>query len=241
MKNSNLKVKLLFSCPRYLTILCFFLILILIPFNIGCEIIEDTFTDTSEGENVVEDNETEAGVKEDSSSTENNIENNIVEESGNNSDTDNASEDNEQSNEEEQSEDSNGELTINVYYSDEQGEYLVGESRTVSSDNKYVDALYELMKLPVNENLFRLIPDTTIINSVTVSNGEAVVDMSENFVEDRFDSDTTDILLVYSVVNTLTEFPEVQSVAFHINGQKLDLLGMLDISSPIYRRDDLIK
>ena len=97
------------------------------------------------------------------------------------------------------------------------------------------------MKLPVNENLFRLIPDTTTINSVVVRDGEAAVDMSENFTEDRFDSDTMDILLVYSVVNTLTEFPEVQSVVFYINGQKLNLLGMLDISSPIYRRDDLIK
>jgi len=237
MKNSNLRVKLLFLRSRYLIILCFYLILILIPLNIGCEIIEDTFTNTSEGENMVEGNENEAGDKGDSSSTENNI----VEESGTNSDIDNASEDNEQSNKEEQSEDSNSELAINVYYIDEQGEYLVGESRTVSSDSKYVDALYELMKLPVSENLFRLIPDTTTINSVAVSDGEAVVDISENFVEDRFDSDTTDILLVYSVVNTLTEFPEVQSVAFYINGQKLDLLGMLDISSPIYRRDDLIK
>ena len=237
MKNSNLKVKLLFLHSRYLIILCFFLILILIPFNIGCEIIEDTFTNTSEGENMVEDNETEAGDKEDSSNTENNI----VEESGTNSDIGNASEDNEQSNEEEQSEDSNSELTINVYYADGQGEYLIGESRTVSPDSKYVDALYELMKLPVNENLFRLIPDTTTINSVVVRDGEAAVDMSENFTEDRFDSDTMDILLVYSVVNTLTEFPEVQSVVFYINGQKLNLLGMLDISSPIYRRDDLIK
>ena len=241
MKNSNLKVKLLFLHSRYLIILCFFLILILIPLNIGCDIIEDTFTNTSEGGNVVEDNENEAGDKEDSSSTGNNIENDIVEGSDNNSDIDNSSKDNEQLNEEEQSEDSNSELTINVYYADGQGEYLIGESRTVSPDSKYVDALYELMKLPVNENLFRLIPDTTTINSVVVRDGEAAVDMSENFTEDRFDSDTMDILLVYSVVNTLTEFPEVQSVVFYINGQKLNLLGMLDISSPIYRRDDLIK
>ena len=66
MKNSNLKVKLLFLHSRYLIILCFFLILILIPLNIGCDIIEDTFTNTSEGGNVVEDNENEAGDKEDS-------------------------------------------------------------------------------------------------------------------------------------------------------------------------------
>jgi len=120
-------------------------------------------------------------------------------------------------------------------------QYLVGEARTVSAENKYVDALYELMKLPVDGSLHRLIPESTKINSVTVENGLAKVDLSEEFVEDRFRSDTTDILLIYSIVNTLTEFPEINSVSFYIDGEKLDILGELAIDEPIFRRSDLIK
>lgn len=133
------------------------------------------------------------------------------------------------------------ELTINVYYADAMGEYLVGEARVISSENKYVDALNELMKLPIDSSLFQLIPDTTKINSIVVKDGLAKVDFSKSFVEDRFVSDTVDILLIYSIVNTLTEFPEVNSVSFYIDGEKLDILGEIDIKEPVFRRRDLIK
>ena len=135
----------------------------------------------------------------------------------------------------------NGEIAINVYYLDSMGEYLVGEARIVSSENKYVDALYELMKLPVDSSLYRLVPDSTKINSIVVEDGLAKVDFSKEFVEDKITSDTEDNLLIYSIVNTLTEFPEVNSVSFYIDGEKLDTLGELDISEPIFRRSDLIK
>jgi len=133
------------------------------------------------------------------------------------------------------------ELTINVYYADAMGEYLVGEARVISSENKYVDALNELMKLPIDSSLFQLIPDTTKINSIVVKDGLAKVDLSKDFVEDKITSDTEDNLLVYSIVNTLTEFPEVNSVSFYIDGEKLNDLGMIAIEEPVFRRSDLIK
>ena len=133
------------------------------------------------------------------------------------------------------------ELTINVYYSDSMGEYLAAEARIISSGNKYVDAFNELMKPPIDSNLVTLVPDTTIINSIIVENGTANVDLSNDFVDDRFVSDTVDIMLVYTIVNTLTEFDEVNSVLFYIDGEKLDILGQLDILDPVFRRSDLIK
>jgi len=134
-----------------------------------------------------------------------------------------------------------GEITINVYYSDPMAEYLVPESRIIPVENKLMDALYELMKKPIDASLTPLIPDTTIINSVDIEGGNAKVDLSQKFLDDRFVSDTVDILLVYSVVNTLTQFPEVNSVTFYIDGEKLDILGQLDVSDPVFRRNDLIK
>jgi germination protein M len=135
----------------------------------------------------------------------------------------------------------NGEIAINVYYLDSMGEYLVGEARIVLSENKYVDALYELMKLPIDSSLYRLVPDSTKINSIVVEDGLAKVDFSKEFIEDRITSDTEDNLLIYSIVNTLTEFPEVNSVSFYIDGEKLDTLGELDVSGIFFRRNDLIK
>jgi spore germination protein GerM len=133
------------------------------------------------------------------------------------------------------------EITINVYYSDQMAEYLIAESRIISSENKYVDTLYELMKKPIDSALTPLVPDTTIINSVTIEEGNAKVDFSQDFLDDRFASDTVDRLLVGSIANTLTQFSEINSVTLYIDGEKLDNLGGLDIQEPVFRQNDLIK
>ena len=133
------------------------------------------------------------------------------------------------------------EITINVYYADSMGEYLIGEARIVSGKNKYVDAISEMMKDPTDSSLIKLIPETTKINSVTLDGSQANVDLSQSFVDDRFVSDSADILLVYSIVNTLTGFDEIDSVQFFIDGKKLDVIGMLDLADPLFKRSDLIK
>ena len=133
------------------------------------------------------------------------------------------------------------EITINVYYSDQMAEYLIPESKIIASENKYVDALYELMKKPIDSSLTPLVPDTAIINSVTIEEGNAMVDFSQEFLDDRFASDTVDRLLVGSIVNTLTQFPGINSVTLYIDGEKLDNLGGLDIQEPVFRQNDLIK
>jgi len=136
---------------------------------------------------------------------------------------------------------SNEEVTINVYYSDQTGEYLIGEARILSGGSKYVDAISEMMKEPIDSSLVKLIPESTKINSVTVKDGMAKVDLSKNFVDDRFVGDTMDILLIYSIVSTLTEFPDVNSVEFYTDGVRLDVLGQLDLQEPYFRKSDLIK
>ena len=134
-----------------------------------------------------------------------------------------------------------GEITINVYYADANGEYLIGEARIISGTNKYIDAIAEMMKEPVDSSLFKLIPETTKINGVIFKDGVVKVDLSKNFVDDRSVSESMDVLLVYSIVNTLTEFQDVNSIEFFIDGVKLDVLGMLDLKEPQFRRVDLIK
>lgn len=240
MRNNNIKENLLVLYRTAIYTGCILLILSLILFSIGCELVEGTNTTSDNAsENDLSNSSGVENIPEDTDSGENIAENEDsakTEESG--EEADDPSEEGSQTQTEDGEDFLEGELTIKVYYADEQGEYLIGESRKVSS---YAEALYELMKLPVDSSLIRLIPDTTIINSVKVKSGAASVDLSNNFVEDRFKSDTADILLIYSVVNTLTEFPGVDSVTFYIDGVKLNVLGELDISVPVYRKNDLIK
>ena len=227
MKKKNFyKNHITFFSRKIPFVLFLFTLLFIFLFTFSCSPIEDSTLSPDNNNNADDENINGDGTGE---------------ESINSDDANNGSSNKENDTDNEQSEETKtGEITINVYYADNMGEYLVGEARVVSSENKYVDALSELMKLPVDSSLYRLVPESTIINSIIVD-GLAKVDLSNEFLENRIQSDTVDILLIYSIVNTLTEFSEVDSVSFYIDGEKLDILGEIDIKDPIFRRNDLIK
>ena len=132
-------------------------------------------------------------------------------------------------------------LNIKVYYADSIVQYLVGEERIISGTHKYLSAFMELLKPPLEPGHMTLVPATTKINKISFDSGNIALDLTPEFVNDRFKSDTVDILLVYSIVNTFTEFPEVNTVSFYINGKRLNTLGQLDISNSLYRDESWIK
>ncbi len=228
--NNNIYLKKLFKKVGIAVICCCLFFMSLLIFS--CTPLDDTSADINTDSNT--DDASENGTEE-SSATE--------EEASPEEETSVEEETAEEDIEEEQTEEEAeaGEITINVYYCDQMAEYLIPESRIIPSENKYVDALYELMKKPIDDSLTPLVPGTTIINSVTIEEGNAKVDLSQEFLNDRYTGDTVDILLLYSIVNTLTQFSEINSVTLYINGEKLDILGELDVSEPEFRRNDLIK
>ena len=237
MKDSNkIEKGFLFSSKvPQLIIIGVILIIIITLFAPGCSLDSSTGTSNMQDKNNEQNN---GQVIEDTSiaaESASNTESSSNEDSGTGQETSVTSQETENNNS------SNEEVTINVYYSDQNGEYLIGEARILSGSSKYVDAISEMMKEPIDGSLVKLIPESTKINSVIVKDGMAKVDLSKNFVDDRFVSDTTDILLIYSIVNTLTEFPDVNSVEFYIDGVRLDVLGQLDLQEPYFRKSDLIK
>ncbi|MHB1275362.1 MAG: GerMN domain-containing protein [Candidatus Humimicrobiaceae bacterium] len=133
------------------------------------------------------------------------------------------------------------ELKIKVYYSNADGSALVGEERIFEGSHKYLEAFLELIKPPITPGLIQLVPVTTKINKISIKDGNIDLDLSKNLIDDRFKSDFTDILLVHSIVNTLTEFKEVNTVTFYIDGKKGSSLGQMDISGPIFRDESFIQ
>lgn len=127
------------------------------------------------------------------------------------------------------------ELKIKVYYANADGSALVGEERILQGSHKYLEAFLELLKPPISPGLIKLVPVTTKVNKISLKDGNIDLDLSKNFIEDRFVSDPADILLIHSVVNTLTEFKEVNTVTFYIDGGKGSSLGQVDISAPVFR------
>ena len=134
-------------------------------------------------------------------------------------------------------------IGIKVYYPDDNGMKLVAETRTVETtqDGKYKAAMESLLSGTKAKGVITIIPKKTKLKSVAVKDGIATVYFSEDLVKNFAGGSTGEEMLVGSIVNTLTEFPEVKSVQILLEGKKVDsLAGHLDTSKPLKRMTELL-
>ena len=119
--------------------------------------------------------------------------------------------------EEEIPEEVNYETSIKLYFADATSGVLVSEERRIDArmliDNPYLFVIKLLIEGPNSDSLKRVIPEDTKVNNVALKNGTLNVDLSEEFLN----STGTDS--IYSIVNTLSEFNEVDRINFLINGE----------------------
>lgn len=135
-------------------------------------------------------------------------------------------------------------ISIKVYYPDDNGMKLVAETRTIEATQagKYKAALESLLSGTKEKGVITIIPKKAKLKSVEVKNGVATVDFNEDLVKNFAGGSTGEEMLVGSIVNTLTEFPEVKAVQILLEGKKVDsLAGHLDTSEPLKRMTELLK
>lgn len=115
-------------------------------------------------------------------------------------------------------------LNIAVYYVKYTPEtaYLVREVHTIPPTDKPLKAaVEELIRVkPQTEGAVNIIPPDTRVLDVKVENATACVNFSREVLQANIGSQGEG-LGIQSIVNTLTEFPEVKSVEFKVEG-KLD-------------------
>lgn len=111
---------------------------------------------------------------------------------------------------------------VAVYYlkSAEDEIYLVREIHKVSHERSLkIAALEELISgNPETEDAYRVIPPKTKVLGVKVDNGLAIVDFSSEVLQANVGS-VGEALGIKSIVNTLTEFPDVDRVSFTVEGE----------------------
>ena len=136
------------------------------------------------------------------------------------------------------------EVKVNVYYPRDDGTGLLPVSRTVKLENedKYTAALKSLLTGTKEKGQTNVIPKTAKLRSVTVKDGVATVDFSKELQQNFSGGSTGEEMLVGSIVNTLTDFPEVKKVQILIDGASVETLsGHLDLSEPLPRMTELLK
>lgn len=134
-------------------------------------------------------------------------------------------------------------VNIKVYYPDENATGLVAVEKSIKdTDDKYQAAVEALMAGTDKKGLANVFPKKAKLLQVTVSGKVAKVDFSRELQKNFVGGSTGEEMLVGSVVNTLTEFPEIQKVQILVDGQEVETLsGHMDLSQPLPRMTELLK
>ena len=77
-----------------------------------------------------------------------------------------------------------------------------------------------LIKGPKNDVMERLLPENTKINGINIEGDKLIIDFSEEFIKDHKEGEEDEKLTIDSLVNTLTELTEVNSIKILINGEE---------------------
>ncbi|MDI7247316.1 MAG: GerMN domain-containing protein [Bacillota bacterium] len=135
---------------------------------------------------------------------------------------------------------------VTVYYARtaQTDSYLVPVRATVPAGTDAMRGALELLaKGPAPETgLERLIPEGTRVLGVSTSGDLATADFSSE-IRTRFPGGSrTEELLVWSIVNTLTEFPGIARVQILVDGKREESIGgHVGIDAPLERNPGLIR
>ena len=108
------------------------------------------------------------------------------------------------------------------------------ETGELESETKIVDAnllinepykqiMNWLIAGPQSSNLKKLIPDGTAMHDIKVEKSCAIINLSNEFL--NYDTEENKLKIINSIVNTLTNLKEINSVKFLINGEENENLS----------------
>ncbi|MDD3656653.1 MAG: GerMN domain-containing protein [Atribacterota bacterium] len=130
-----------------------------------------------------------------------------------------------------------------LYFADDNAQYLVPEYRNIQKTEEMAkQAIIELIKGPTNSNLYPTVPSTTRVNALYISDGIAYIDLSSEIIKNHSGGSTGELLTVYSIVLTLTSFPDINKVQIMVDGNSGEtLVGHVDTSIPLERDDSWLR
>lgn len=136
---------------------------------------------------------------------------------------------------------------IVLYFSDRDGEYLIGEKRKIEKRSEVKEeakeTINELIKGPKGKLTPTLPSRTRCLNLKVNEKGVAIINFNKALSKDHPGGSSAEILTTYSIVNSLTlNFPRIKEVQILIEGKPVETItGHLSLKQPISSKPDLIK
>lgn len=113
---------------------------------------------------------------------------------------------------------------VSLYFANKETKILIPEARTIDVKELIKQPYETLLKLliegPKDEKLEGTIPEGTSINKVELKNKILYIDFSKEFVSNHIGGVEAESNTIYSIVNTLTQLNEIDSIKILINGQE---------------------
>ena len=128
--------------------------------------------------------------------------------------------------EEEISEEQMRQTKVILYFANSETGELESETKIVDANllinEPYKEIMNWLIKGPQSSNLKKLIPEGTAMHDIRVEKNCAIINLSNEFL--NYETDENKLKIINSIVNTLTNLKEINSVKFLINGEENEKL-----------------
>lgn len=134
-------------------------------------------------------------------------------------------------------------LPMKIYFIDPMTELMVPENRTVSiQNNQLIESVIKSIQAgPKNKKLISPLDELVRVESVTFEGKVCYINLNRVFIDNPVWNQQDKTLILASIVNTLTELEQVQSVQFLIDGKPLgEVTDAIQPSGPLKRNEALI-
>mgnify|MGYP004594176425 FL=1 len=113
---------------------------------------------------------------------------------------------------------------ITLYFMNVENGKIMPEARRIDAKKLIKEPYKELIELliegPKSEKMAKLIPDGTKLNKIEIKNDCIYIDFSEDFIKEQKLGKEQEELIIKSIVNTVTELKEINSVVILIDGKE---------------------
>jgi len=136
---------------------------------------------------------------------------------------------------------------ILLYFSDNEGAYLIGEKRDILErdevEEEAEETINELIKGPRGKLIPTLPHQTKLLDLELREGGVVKVNFNKALSKDHPGGSSAEMMTLYSVVNSLTlNFPQIKRVQILIEGKAVETIaGHLSLKKPISPNPDLIR
>lgn len=131
-----------------------------------------------------------------------------------------------------------------LYFADSSNKKLVQEKRMIKiTDQQPIEQyiINELIKGPVNDELHSVLSDDTVLMSVDVEDNICYLNFKSSFISENTGDGMHEQLVIYSIVNSLTELKTINRVQFYMDGKRVNAFGSFNLKDYISRDTSIIQ